>query len=73
MGDRCAIALRFSVDEMLGPDGISCDNKGHNMIYIVVMLANLPDLWDVNVSNFSNDGQTSRFSEESFQEDYVWS
>ena len=31
----------------------------------------MPDLWDVNLSNWSNDSQTSRFSEEGFQEPYI--
>ena len=33
------------------------------------MLAELPDLWDVNISNWPNDSQTSRFAKEGFQED----
>ena len=35
------------------------------------MLAELPDLWDVNISNWSNDSMTSRFSAEGFQEPYT--
>jgi dimethylamine/trimethylamine dehydrogenase len=35
------------------------------------MLAELPDLWDVNLSSWENDSQTSRFSEEGFQEQYT--
>ena len=30
-----------------------------------------PNLWDVNLSNWSNDSQTARFSEEGFQEPYI--
>ena len=37
---------------------------------IVHMLADLPDLWDVNISNWPNDSQTSRFAKEGFQEEY---
>ncbi|MCP4391521.1 MAG: FAD-dependent oxidoreductase [Gammaproteobacteria bacterium] len=35
------------------------------------MLAEMPDLWDVNVSSWENDSQTSRFADEGFQEQYV--
>jgi dimethylamine/trimethylamine dehydrogenase len=35
------------------------------------MLAELPDLWDVNVSDWSNDSKTSRFAAEGYQEDFV--
>ncbi len=35
------------------------------------MLAELPDLWDVNISSWSNDSITSRFGEEGHQEKYI--
>ena len=35
------------------------------------MLADLPDLWDVNVSDRVHDFATSRFSSESFQKPYI--
>jgi dimethylamine/trimethylamine dehydrogenase len=68
VGDRCAVAVRLLVDELKGVDGITCDEEGRE---IVEMLAELPDLWDVNVSDWSNDSMTSRFSEEGFQESYI--
>ena len=34
-------------------------------------LADEPDLWDVNLADWANDSQTSRFSEEGFQEPYI--
>ena len=68
VGAHCAVALRFSVDELRGAEGLSCEGEGREVVEI---LADLPDVWDVNLSDFSNDGQTSRFSEEGFQEDYV--
>jgi len=37
----------------------------------VEMLADLPDLWDVNVSDWSNDSKTSRFATEGYQEEFV--
>ena len=68
VGDRCAIAVRFAVDELLGADGIEHQGEGHD---VVAMLAELPDLWDVNVSAWPNDSATARFSEEGFQEPYI--
>ncbi len=35
------------------------------------MLAELPDLWDVNVADWDNDSKTSRFAPEGYQEEYV--
>src|SRR5579875_1431623 len=68
VGSTCAIAVRFGVDELQGPAGLASDGEGRD---VVEMLADLPDLWDVNLSKFDNDGQTARFSSEGFQRDYV--
>ncbi len=68
VGDTCAVAIRFGVDELMGPRGLSSQDEGRD---VVEMLAELPDLWDVNLSNFDNDGQTARFSDEGFQAEYV--
>jgi dimethylamine/trimethylamine dehydrogenase len=68
VGDRCAVAFRFAVDELLGEDGITAEGEGHD---VVAMLAELPDLWDVNVSSWMNDSQTARFAEEGYQERYT--
>ena len=65
---KAALALRFAVDELLGDDGLSCEGEGRDA---VEMLAELPDLWDVNLSNWANDSQTSRFGAEGYQEPYV--
>jgi len=68
VGDTCAVAVRFAVDELLGNDGIQFDGEAHD---IVAMLAELPDLWDVNLSNWANDSVTSRFGKEGHQEKYI--
>jgi dimethylamine/trimethylamine dehydrogenase len=68
VGDTCAVALRFAVDELRGEEGISCQGEGRE---VVEMLAELPDLWDVNISDWSNDSETSRFAKEGFQEPFV--
>jgi dimethylamine/trimethylamine dehydrogenase len=68
VGDTCGIAVRFAVDELMGEDGIASDAEGRD---IVEMLAEVPDLWDVNLADWSNDSVTSRFGEEARQEKYV--
>jgi len=68
VGDTCAVPLRFAVDELLGADGLSCDAEGRDA---VEMLAEMPDLWDVNLSGWANDSQTSRFAEAGFQDAYI--
>jgi dimethylamine/trimethylamine dehydrogenase len=68
VGDTCAVAVRLAVDELMGEDGITSQGEGHD---IVAMLAELPDLWDVNISGWNHDSATSRFEKEGFQEPYI--
>lgn len=68
VGDTCAVAVRLAVDELLGADGMQHDGEARD---IIEALAEEPDLWDVNLSDWSNDSQTSRFSDEGFQEKYT--
>ncbi len=68
VGDRCAVAVRLAVDELLGEEGITSQGEGYE---VVAMLAELPDLWDVNVSDWSNDSASSRFEKEGYQEPYI--
>jgi dimethylamine/trimethylamine dehydrogenase len=68
VGDRCAVAVRFCGDELIGEAGLTHDGESRD---VVEMLAELPDLWDVNISNWPNDSQTSRFAKEGFQEEYT--
>jgi dimethylamine/trimethylamine dehydrogenase len=66
--DRCAIAIRFAVDELLGEAGMTWDAEGREVVEI---LADLPDLWDVNISTWANDSMSSRFADEGYQEPYI--
>ncbi len=68
VGETCAVAVRLAVDELLGPDGITSEGEGRE---IIELLAELPDLWDVNVSDWPNDSLTSRFGPEGDQERYT--
>jgi dimethylamine/trimethylamine dehydrogenase len=68
VGADCGVALRFAVDELRGDDGIRWQDEGRE---VVAMLAEMPDLWDVNVSDWAHDSATSRFCGEGFQEEFV--
>ncbi|NNJ11420.1 NADH:flavin oxidoreductase [Chloroflexales bacterium ZM16-3] len=68
VGDSCAVAVRLAVDELLGDEGLTSQGEAHE---IVAMLAELPDLWDVNISGWSNDSATARFAQEGYQEPYI--
>ncbi|UOA20603.1 Trimethylamine dehydrogenase (plasmid) [Sulfitobacter indolifex] len=68
VGQTCAVAVRLAVDELMGRDGLQHDGEAHD---IIEALAEEPDIWDVNLSGWSNDSQTARFSDEGFQEHYT--
>ncbi len=64
---RAAVACRLCVDELRGPAGL----ERSEIEEVVGTLAELPDLWDFQVGDWSNDSSTSRFRGESFQEQQV--
>ena len=68
VGDTCGVTLRMAVDELMGERGLVAAEEGRD---IVEMLAELPDLWDVNCSDWKNDSITARFAEEGFQEPFI--
>ena len=69
IGDSCGVAFRFAVDELKGKDGMQFKEEGRA---VVELLSEHPDLWDVNISDWSNDSQTSRFEpNEGYQMPYV--
>ncbi len=63
-----AVAVRLAVHELNGPQRISHEGEGRD---VVEVLAELPDLWDVNVAGWSHDSGTSRFDEEGHQEQFT--
>ncbi|WP_170337199.1 FAD-dependent oxidoreductase [Ruegeria arenilitoris] len=63
IGDTSAVAFRFGVNEI---DGDLMQGQE-----LVEMLKDIPDLWDVNISDWPEDSQTSRFSKEGFQEQQI--
>ncbi len=68
VGDTCAVAVRLAVDELMGPEGVQAAEEGEAVIRL---LAELPDLWDVNVSYVDNDSLSSRFGPEAHQEKFT--
>ena len=67
VGADCAVAIRFSIDELVGEPGLVSEAEGREA---VAMLAELPDLWDVNIADYRTDSGSARFFEEGFQERY---
>ena len=68
VGDRCAVAVRFCADEGGENDG---DPIFGDQREILEMLAELPDLWDINISDYSREMGASRFIREGSLEAYM--
>lgn len=68
VGDKCAVALRFSVEDydVVTDSGLYRREARE----VVEYLKDIPDLWDVNLS-WPSDAPSSRFGEEGFQRDLV--
>ncbi len=67
VGDDCAVAVRITVDERIGPAGLEREETEE----MIGLLAELPDLWDVVVGDWSRDSATARFEPEGHQEPLV--
>ncbi len=67
VGDTCGVVVRFAVEELLGDEGVTVAEAKE----VVHMLAELPDLWDVNVAAWYNDSIPSRFAKEGAQEPFT--
>ena len=61
VGDRCAVAVGFSADEANAIDGEPVIGEHRDML---AMLAELPDLWDININEYSQEMGVSRFVKE---------
>ncbi len=68
VGASCAVALRFTVDDPIGPDGEADMEESRA---VIEMLSELPDVWDVNLREWRRDSMPSRFGEEGWQEEFV--
>ena len=65
VGDSCAVAVRFSASSG-GPDDAQETEEPRAMIE---MLAELPDLWDITVHDYTYEMGTSRFVKEAALEE----
>jgi dimethylamine/trimethylamine dehydrogenase len=68
VGDTCAVAVRFSADQGGGEDGVPVLGERRDMFE---MLAELPDLWDINIADYSYEMGVSRFVKEAALEPYM--
>jgi dimethylamine/trimethylamine dehydrogenase len=67
VGDRSAVALRFNISEAGTADGLRAEESRE----AIALLADLPDLWDVTVSDYWREMGSSRFVREAAQEEAV--
>jgi dimethylamine/trimethylamine dehydrogenase len=67
VGESCAVSVRIAVNEMLGDLGLSLAELQD----VIGLIGELPDLWDFCMGTWPHDSQSSRFSEEGFQEEFV--
>ena len=68
VGDRCAVAVRWAADEEIGEDGVPIRGERQDMLE---MMAELPDLWDVNIANYGVEMGVSRFTPDGALEPYM--
>jgi dimethylamine/trimethylamine dehydrogenase len=69
IGHRSAVAVRVSLELIQKNGRLTTEPEVQDAVAI---LAELPDLWDVNLSGkLGTDSRSSRFGDEGFQEEYV--
>ena len=68
VGDRCAVAVRFAADAEVGEDGQPILGERQEMF---AMMADMPDLWDINIADYSLEMGASRFVKEGALEPYM--
>lgn len=68
IGDKCAVAVRFSADEYEEEDGVPIHGERRDML---ALLGEYPDLWDINVADYSLEMGVSRFVKEASLEPYM--
>ncbi len=68
VGDKCAVAVRFAADAGGGADGDPVIGEQREML---ALLAEYPDLWDINIKDYSYEMGVSRFVKEGALEAYM--
>ena len=64
---RAAVACRLTVDEGIGPAGITPGEAGE----VISLLDHLPDVWDLVLGSWELDSATSRFAAEAAREPLI--
>ncbi|MBS0365787.1 MAG: FAD-dependent oxidoreductase [Proteobacteria bacterium] len=67
-GPDRAVAVRICMDELQGPRGITIEEEG---AAVMALVGELPDLWDINISDWENDSLVSRFGPMGSQERFA--
>ena len=73
VGNNCAIATRFAIDTLYGPDGVEVGEDGLKFVELVTK-EGLVDLWDVNIGDIAEWGEDagpSRFYKANHQSPWV--
>jgi len=65
VGETCAVAIRFSSEDLLKVPGETMQSEAHE---VIAMLSDVPDLWDVKSSSWAVETRSARFSEQGAQE-----
>ncbi|MEL7465511.1 MAG: FAD-dependent oxidoreductase [Pseudomonadota bacterium] len=68
VGDSLGVAVRFKADEAIVADGQPEYGERREMFE---MLAELPDLWDINIADYTWEMGASRFTKEGALEPYM--
>jgi dimethylamine/trimethylamine dehydrogenase len=68
VGDRCGVVVRFSADAEANEDGQPILGERQEMF---AMMAEMPDLWDINIADYSYEMGPSRFVKEGALEPYM--
>ena len=64
----CAIALRFSTDELLQVPSDTFKSEAHEIISI---MSDIPDLWDVKAASWTIEAASARFTEQGAREPFT--
>jgi dimethylamine/trimethylamine dehydrogenase len=68
VGDKCAVALRISLEELRGKRSDRAASEAHE---VVELLRDVPDLWDVKMDSSPTDCAPSRFTPEASHEPVI--
>ena len=67
VGDKCAVAVRYSVGSVKEDDPELANERRERL----ELLAELPDLWDINIDDYSQEMGVSRFFAEGSLEEHM--